>query len=79
MLCEHLETTLDEVEGGETLVITRGGRAIAELAPIPDRRGGVPTNEPKARFAELPGTDSDHPGRRVGRSEPTGGSETMGQ
>jgi len=29
----HLEQLLDEVERGETLVITRDGRAIARLVP----------------------------------------------
>jgi prevent-host-death family protein len=34
----HLSQLLDEVERGETLIITRHGRAIARLAPEVDRR-----------------------------------------
>jgi prevent-host-death family protein len=34
----HLPSLLDEVERGETLVITRHGRAIARLIPEPRQR-----------------------------------------
>lgn len=34
----HLLKLLDEVEHGETIVITRHGRAIARLSPETDRR-----------------------------------------
>ena len=34
----HLPQLLDEVERGETVVITRHGRAIARLVPEADRR-----------------------------------------
>jgi prevent-host-death family protein len=34
----HLPQLLDEVERGETIVITRHGRAIARLVPEDDRR-----------------------------------------
>jgi prevent-host-death family protein len=34
----HLPRLLDEVERGETLVITRRGRAIARIVPEADRR-----------------------------------------
>ncbi|HVB67825.1 MAG TPA: type II toxin-antitoxin system prevent-host-death family antitoxin [Acetobacteraceae bacterium] len=34
----HLPRLLDEVERGETLIITRHGRAIARLTPEVDRR-----------------------------------------
>jgi prevent-host-death family protein len=34
----HLPRLLDEVERGETIVITRHGRAIARLVPEADRR-----------------------------------------
>lgn len=34
----HLPRLLDEVERGETIVITRHGRPIARLVPEPDRR-----------------------------------------
>ena len=35
----HLPQLLDAVEHGETIVITRHGRAIARLVPERDRRG----------------------------------------
>lgn len=34
----HLPQLLDEVERGETLIITRHGRAIARIVPDPVRR-----------------------------------------
>ena len=34
----HLAQLLDEVERGETVIITRHGRAIARLVPETDRR-----------------------------------------
>lgn len=34
----HLPQLLDEVERGETLIITRHGRAIARIVPEADRR-----------------------------------------
>ncbi len=34
----HLPQLLDEVERGETLIITRHGRAIARIVPEIDRR-----------------------------------------
>ena len=34
----HLATLLDEVERGETLIITRHGKAIARIIPETDRR-----------------------------------------
>lgn len=34
----HLPQLLDEVERGETIVITRHGKAIARLVPETDRR-----------------------------------------
>ena len=34
----HLPRLLDEVERGETLIITRHGRAIARLVPEVDKR-----------------------------------------
>jgi prevent-host-death family protein len=38
----HLPRLLDEVERGETLIITRRGRAIARLVPeIDERREGI--------------------------------------
>ncbi|MBZ5726749.1 MAG: type II toxin-antitoxin system Phd/YefM family antitoxin [Acidobacteriia bacterium] len=34
----HLPQLLDDVERGETLIITRHGRAIARIVPESDRR-----------------------------------------
>jgi prevent-host-death family protein len=34
----HLPQLLDEVERGETIIITRHGRAIARITPEADRR-----------------------------------------
>ena len=34
----HLPQLLDEVEWGETLIVTRHGRAIARIVPEVDRR-----------------------------------------
>ena len=34
----HLSSLLDEVERGETLVITRHGKPIAHIVPAPDDR-----------------------------------------
>ena len=34
----HLPQLLDDVEGGETLIITRHGRPIARIVPETDRR-----------------------------------------
>jgi prevent-host-death family protein len=34
----HLPQLLDDVERGETLIITRHGRRIARIVPEPDRR-----------------------------------------
>ncbi len=36
----HLPRLLDEVEAGETVVITRHGRAIARIVPEPAQRQG---------------------------------------
>lgn len=35
----HFSDLLDAIERGETVTVTRGGRAIAELRPAPQRRG----------------------------------------
>jgi prevent-host-death family protein len=34
----HLPQILDDVERGETVIISRHGRAIARLVPVPQRR-----------------------------------------
>lgn len=44
---------MDAVEGGETLVVTRNGRPVAELRPIRDRRS-TPLDEIQKHFALLP-------------------------
>lgn len=35
----HLPRLLDEVAAGETITITKHGRAVAVLAPVPDKSG----------------------------------------
>jgi len=45
----HLPQLLDDVERGETIIITRHGRAIARLVPEADRR----REEIEKTFAEL--------------------------
>lgn len=35
----HFSDLLDAIEAGETVTVTRGGRAVAELRPAPRRRG----------------------------------------
>jgi antitoxin (DNA-binding transcriptional repressor) of toxin-antitoxin stability system len=49
---------MDAVEGGETLVITRNGHAIAELRPL-KRRALPPTVEVVRAFRELPRVNYD--------------------
>ncbi|WP_034264567.1 type II toxin-antitoxin system Phd/YefM family antitoxin [Actinospica robiniae] len=44
---------MDAVEGGETIVVTRNGRPVAELRPIRARRS-VPLDEIREQFALLP-------------------------
>jgi antitoxin (DNA-binding transcriptional repressor) of toxin-antitoxin stability system len=52
------DALLDAVERGESFIVTRDGRAIAELGPIMRRlRRGVPTVEIQAEFARLPPMD----------------------
>ena len=48
----HLPRLLDEVERGETLIITRHGRAIARIVPETDRRQRE-IDEAHARIQEL--------------------------
>lgn len=44
---------MDAVEGGETVIVTRNGQAVAELRPL-KRRTLVPTVEVLRAFRELP-------------------------
>lgn len=48
----HLPRLLDEVENGETLIITRHGRAIARIVPEKSRRQQE-IDEAHARMLEL--------------------------
>jgi prevent-host-death family protein len=45
----HLPALLDEVERGETIVITRHGRAIARIVPEKERR----REQTESAFAEI--------------------------
>ena len=57
-LSDESDALLDAVERGETVTVTRHGRAVAELGPIArQRRRGVPTAEIQAVFARLPRMD----------------------
>ena len=70
----HLPALLDDVERGETLIITRHGKPIARLVPEPDRRQAK-TNQalaeiirfrdamPKITLAEI--LSARHEGHRV--------------
>ena len=53
----HLSSLLDAVEkDGETVTITRHGKAVARLSPAPDREGPprkTPAKELAARFKAL--------------------------
>lgn len=44
----HLSRLLEQVEGGETVVITRHGRDVAKLVPVDHRSG-----DPDATIAAL--------------------------
>ena len=63
MITEHesadgSDALLDAVERGETVIVTRHGRAVAEPGPLAGkRRRGVPTREIQAIFALLPRMD----------------------
>jgi prevent-host-death family protein len=48
---------LDRVERGERLIVTRDGRAVAELRPLPRRSAGP--QELIARRKSLPHVDPD--------------------
>lgn len=49
-LARHLSAVLDEVDHGETVVITRDGRELAILTPVPAANGDAVT----AALGELP-------------------------
>jgi prevent-host-death family protein len=46
----HLSRVLDEVEGGERILVTRNGKPVAEIVPHEER---VSTEELIARIREL--------------------------
>ncbi len=48
----HLSDLLDRVEAGEEIVITRRGKPVARLSPVPVERKLTPA-EIVAQFAEL--------------------------
>jgi antitoxin (DNA-binding transcriptional repressor) of toxin-antitoxin stability system len=57
-LFDESDALLDAVERGKTIIITRQGRAVAELYSITGkRRRGVPADEIRAAFARLPPMD----------------------
>jgi prevent-host-death family protein len=50
----HLSAVLDEVDRGETVVITRDGRELAILTPVPAANGDATT----VALGELPDDES---------------------
>ena len=50
----HFSTVLDEVDHGETVVITRDGRQLAILTPVPTGNGAEVT----AVLTELPADEA---------------------
>lgn len=54
----NFSAVLDSVEDGETLVVTRGGRRIASIAPAPAATGAA-LNEVLARWRGAEALDED--------------------
>ncbi|HET9457292.1 MAG TPA: type II toxin-antitoxin system prevent-host-death family antitoxin [Candidatus Limnocylindrales bacterium] len=54
-LCDHADDVVDRVAAGEHVVITRGGRPVAELRPFVGR--GLPAAALLARWRRLPAVD----------------------
>jgi antitoxin (DNA-binding transcriptional repressor) of toxin-antitoxin stability system len=50
----HFSAVLDEVDGGETIVVTRDGQQLAILTPVPAANGDAVT----AALDELPDDDA---------------------
>ena len=50
----NFSAVLDEVDNGETIVITRDGRQLAILTPVPSANGAAVT----AALADLPEDDA---------------------
>jgi prevent-host-death family protein len=56
-LRNHGGDVIDRVTGGETLVVTRSGRPVAELRPL--RRSGLSAAALLDRWRRLPPVDAD--------------------
>ncbi len=56
-LRNHGGDVLARVENGETLIVTRSGRAVAELRPVESR--GTDTASVLAAFRNVPAIDAD--------------------
>ncbi|HAM01850.1 MAG TPA: type II toxin-antitoxin system prevent-host-death family antitoxin [Acidimicrobiaceae bacterium] len=56
-LRNHGGEVLARVEQGETVTVTRNGRPVAELRPLP--RGGLTAEELVRRWRRLPVVDPD--------------------
>jgi prevent-host-death family protein len=54
-LRNHGGDVVDRVERGETVTVTRSGRPVAELRPVP--KAGLTAEELLARCRRLPGID----------------------
>ncbi|RIQ33695.1 type II toxin-antitoxin system Phd/YefM family antitoxin [Jiangella rhizosphaerae] len=57
-VARNFSAVLDAVAGGETILITRGGRRVAELTATPAANGGV-VREVLRRHAPDPGWADD--------------------
>ncbi|WP_028647707.1 hypothetical protein [Nocardiopsis sp. CNT312] len=71
-LADRAASALDAVAAGETFHVTRGGVAIAEVRPIPRRRG---TRELIERHRRLPRVD--HPEMRAEADAFFGGTDRV--
>lgn len=58
-LRENLDELLDRVEAGETVRVTRDGRAVAELRPLADDGRWLTTTEIIELTRQLPPMDLD--------------------
>ena len=52
---KHASGLISDVENGETLVILRHGKPVAEVSPVAPVRTGVPSWKRRALRLEIPG------------------------
>ncbi|MEC4020678.1 type II toxin-antitoxin system Phd/YefM family antitoxin [Streptomyces sp. H27-D2] len=56
-LAARSKAVLDDVEGGETYLVTRNGTEIAEVRPLGTRRRFVPVDELQREWRNAPRVD----------------------